>query len=113
MATSAGRDDADQAGTGGGLTSDLTGDSGMTTEAGLSGGSGGGVTGDAGGAGLGMDTLAGAGGTTLDVGTIGSLVTTGDLDDSVVRTILDDALLDIDTLRGMGADPGDASTTLR
>ncbi len=116
MATGKGAGGANQATPDDGMTSDLTGDSGMTTEAGLSGGSGGsvgGVTGDAGGAGLGMDTLAGAGGNTLAVGTIGSQATTGGLDDSAVRTTLDDALQDIDTLRGIGGDPGDASTTIR
>ena len=99
-----------------GVTSDLTGDSGMTTEAGPSGGSGetaGGVTGDAGGAGLGADTLAGAGGGTLDVGATGGAASTGGLDDSTVRNTLDDAMQDIDTLRGIGGDPGEASTTIR
>ena len=116
MATSEGTGEANQATSDGGLTSDLTGDSGMTTEAGLIGGSGGGVggvTGDAGGAGLGTDTLAGAGGGMLDVGTMGSPPTTGGLDDSTVRKTLDDALQDIDTLRRIGGDPGDASTTIR
>lgn len=99
-----------------GITSDLTGDSGMTTEAGLVGGSGGGeggVTRDSGGAGLGADMLGGAGERTLGVEAIDGTATTGGFDDGAVHNTLDEALQNIDMLRGIGGDPGDASTTVR
>lgn len=85
------------------MTSDLAGDWGTAPESGMpsvSGEEAGGMTGNVGSAGIEADQS-------------GSADTTGEQERSEVRNTLDDAMQDINTLRDIGGDPRNASTSVR